>query len=154
MKQDCHSSGKCLVLLLIFLNTDLLVSSVEQQVPLRPSEGQTEAVESMDSSQEKADEAKLLPTLQPAFQPLWEKFIFGTIIQLVDRCQLARQVHQGQECDSDGGQGPIHYLYWDLVEVTLLVFKVRMDYITSKRIRKKENREGHGSEDRTFPIVK
>lgn len=137
----------------IFLNTDLLVGRVEKQVPLGSSEGQTEAVESMDRSQEKADETKLLPTLQPVFKPLWEKFIFGTIIQLVDRCQLARQVHQGQECDGNGGQGLIYYLYWDLVEVTLFILKIWINYITNKRIKKKENRKGHGGEDRAFPTV-
>lgn len=134
--------------------TDLLVGSVKQKVPLRPPHGQTEAVENMDSSQEEAEKAQLLPALQPALQPVWEMSVFGTIVELVRGCQLACQVHQGQESDGNSGQCPVHYLYGDLVEVTLLVFYIRVDDVSYKRVSKKEDGEGHGSEDGAPPARK
>lgn len=134
--------------------TDLLVGSVKQQIPLRSPHGQTEAVENMDSSQEEAEEAQLLPALQPALQPMWEMSVFGTIVELVCGCQLACQVHQGQESDGNSGQCPVNHLYGDLVEVTLLVFYIRVDDVSYKRVSKKEDGEGHGREDGALPSRK
>lgn len=131
--------------------TDLLVGGVEQQVPLRPPHGQTEAVEHMDSCQEEAEEAQLFPALQPALQPVWEMSVLGAVVELMGGCQLARQVHQGQESDGNSGQCSVHHLYGDLVEVTLLVFHIWVNDIAYKGIGKKEDGEGHGSEDRALP---
>ena len=134
--------------------TDLLVGGVEQQVPLRPPHGQTEAVENVDSSQEEAEQAQLFPALEPALQPVWEMPVLGTIVELVGSCQLACQVHQGQESDGNSGQCSVHHLHGNLVEVTLLIFHVRVDDISHKRVRKKEDGEGHSSEDGALPARK
>lgn len=134
--------------------TYLLVGCVEQQVPLRSPHGQTEAVENVDSSQEETEEAQLFPALQPALQPVWEVSVLGTIVELVGSCQLARQVHQGQESDGNSGQCLVHHLYGNLVEVTLLVFHIWVDDISYKRIGKKEDGEGHSSEDGSLPARK
>lgn len=134
--------------------TDLLVGCVEQQVPLRPPHGQTEAVEDVDRSQEETEEAQLFPALQPALQPVREMSVLGAVVELVGSCELSRQVDQSQQSDGNRGQCLVHHLYGNLVEVTLLVFHIGVDDISYKRVGEKEDGDGHSSEDGSLPAGK
>lgn len=134
--------------------SDLLVGRVEEQVPLRSPHGQTEAVDDVHSRQEEAEEAQLLAALHPALEPQREMSVLGAIVELVSGCQLACQVHQGQQRDGNSGQCPIHHFHGDLVEVALLVLHVWVDDIPHKGIRKEEDRQGHSSQNGTLPAGK
>lgn len=131
--------------------TDLLVGRVEQQVPLRPPHGQAEAVEDVDRGQEEAEEAQLLATLQPALQPVGELPVLGAVVQLVSGRQLAHEVDQSQQGDGDRGQGLVHHLDGDLVEVTLLVLHIGVDDVAHKGVGKEEDGDGHGGEHGPLP---
>lgn len=131
--------------------TDLLVGCVEQQVPLGPPHGQAEAVKDVDADQEETEEAQLFPTLQPTLQPVREVPVLGAVVQLVCGGQLAREVDQSQQGDGDRGQRLVHHLDGDLVEVTLLVFHIRVDDVPHEGVGEEEDGDGHGGKDGSLP---
>lgn len=134
--------------------TDLLVGCVEQQVPLGPPHGQAEAVKDVDGGQEETEEAQLFPTLQPALQPVGEVPVLGAVVQLVGGRQLAGEVDQSQQGDGHRGQRLVHHLDGDLVEVTLLVFHVRVDDVPHEGVGEEEDGDGHGGQDGSLPTGK
>lgn len=130
---------------------DLLVGCVEELVPLGPPHGQTQTVQDVNRSQEEAEQTQLFPTLQPALQPAGEVSVLGAVIKLMGGRNLSCQVNQGQQRDGHCGQRPVHHLYGDLIEVTLLVLDVRVDDIPHKGVGKEEDRQSHGSQDGALP---
>lgn len=105
----------------------------------------------MQCCAEEAEEAYLLPVLQPLVKPVRETPVLCAVVQLKDGCEHSRKVDQGEHDVGHARQGGVDDLYRDLVEFVLLLSNVGMQDLPDEVVGVEAEEEAQGQEDGNLP---